>query len=167
MALRSRRSGVQVPSMQIDKLEGAMTDKQLVRFARSFRDGIIKDNPWTALRPVGKPKSFGMCFQVSAPLQGLLSAHGFETSLETVDFIEINHTFLRLPDGRILDATADQFGLEPVYLGPMPDEYQALIDRHAAFVAAARTALKQQPRTRRSATKAKRAATTAASEAQE
>lgn len=118
-----------------------MTDKQLVRLAKSFRSGIIRGNPWTKLRPKGKPLSWGMCFQVSAPLQGLLSAHGFETTLETVDFIEINHTFLRLPDGRILDATADQFGLEPVYLGPMPDEYQALIDRHATFVAAARMEL--------------------------
>lgn len=121
-----------------------MTDKQLLRCATAFRNEMIKSSPWAKERPKGKPLSWGMCFAVSAPLQGLLSAHGIETSLESVDFIEINHTFLRLPDGRILDATADQFGLEPVYLGPMPDEYQALIDRHAAFVAAARTELDVQ-----------------------
>lgn len=72
-----------------------------------------------------------MCFAVCAPLQGLLSASGIETELEGINFPEVNHYFLRLPDGRILDPTADQFGLEPVYLGPMPLQYEA---RHARLV---------------------------------
>lgn len=38
-----------------------------------------------------------------------------------------NHVFIRLADGRILDATADQFGLAPIYLGHMPAQYLAWI----------------------------------------
>jgi hypothetical protein len=74
---------------------------------------------------LGKRSSRMMCMAVSAPLQGLLAAlYGVETELETVDFPESNHVWLRLPDGRILDATADQFGLEPVYLGEVPEIYR-------------------------------------------
>jgi hypothetical protein len=63
--------------------------------------------------------------EVSAPLQGLLSAvYGIETSLEEADLGHTNHVFLRLPDGRILDATADQFDLPCVYLGPLPELYR-------------------------------------------
>lgn len=91
-----------------------MTDKQLKRIAREFRRGIL-----------GKRPSKLMCMAVSAPLQGLLSAlYGVECVLEELDFPQCNHVFLRLPDGRILDATADQFGLEAVYLGEVPDVYK-------------------------------------------
>jgi hypothetical protein len=91
-----------------------MTDKQLVSTARAMRRGIL-----------GKRSSADMCMVVSAPLQGFLSAvYMFDTTLEEVDFGETNHVFLRLSDGRILDATADQFGLEPVYLGEMPELYR-------------------------------------------
>lgn len=84
-----------------------MTDRQLRRIALDMRRGILGARP-----------SRDMCMAVSAPLQGLLSAvYGFETTLETVDFAETNHVWLRLPDGRVLDATADQFGREAVYLG--------------------------------------------------
>lgn len=95
-----------------------MTDKQLLRIARGVRKGIL-----------GKKPSADMCMAVSAPLQGILSAlYDFQTTLENVDFPEIDHTFLRLSDGRILDATADQFGLEAVYLGPTPELYRAWME---------------------------------------
>lgn len=86
-----------------------MTDKQLLRIAHDLRKGIL-----------GKKPSADMCMVVSAPLQGMLSAlYGFQTKLEEVWFDET-------PQGTTnLDATADQFGLEPVYLGPMPELYQA------------------------------------------
>jgi hypothetical protein len=99
-----------------------MTDKQILATARAMRRGIL-----------GKKSSVDMCMVVSAPLQGYLSAvYGLETELEEVWFDETpqgttNHVFLRLTDGRILDPTADQFGLEPVYLGEMPALYQAWI----------------------------------------
>ena len=84
-----------------------LTDDELIEIARDFRDGLLD----------GRPPDL-MCMVVSAPLQGFLSAvYGVETTLEKLDFENGDHVWLRLPDGRILDATADQFGLEPVYLG--------------------------------------------------
>jgi hypothetical protein len=91
-----------------------MRDKTLIRIARDFRAGILQGRPSTL-----------MCAAVSFPLQGFLSAlYGIETEVEKIDLDDANHVFLRLPDGRILDATADQFGLEAVYLGPMPERYR-------------------------------------------
>jgi hypothetical protein len=92
-------------------------DATLKRIARDFRSGVL-----------GTRSSRLMCMAISAPLQGYLSAlYDFETTLETVDFPDCDHVWLRLPDGRILDATADQFGLEPVYLGQVPELYQSWI----------------------------------------
>jgi hypothetical protein len=104
-----------------------MNSRELKSVARGIRSGIL-----------GKRSSVDMCMVVSAPLQGMLSAvYGVACELEEVWFDETpqgttNHVFLRLPDGRILDATADQFGLEPVYLGPMPTQYQAWIEEAQA-----------------------------------
>ncbi len=103
---------------------GSMTDAQLVRFARAFRRGIVG--------PRGS--SAQMCFAVCAPLEGLLATQGVDARLRGVDFMAVNHYWLELPDGRILDPTADQFGLEPVYLGPVPERYQRWMAEHARFV---------------------------------
>lgn len=90
---------------------------ELISIARGFRQGIL-----------GKRPSVGMCMAVCAPLQGFLSAvHGLETTIEEVDFGFINHVYLRLADGRILDPTADQFPDMPdVYLGPWPEAYERM-----------------------------------------
>lgn len=91
-----------------------MTDEELQAIARDFRAGLLR----------GQASAL-MCFAVSAPLQGLLSAvYGVETELVELDFPDCNHVVLRLSDGRILDATADQFGLAPVYLGDVPPLYR-------------------------------------------
>lgn len=90
-----------------------MTDKQLLKFARAFRNGII-----------GKGQSRYMCAAVSMPLCSLLALHGIEAEVVESDLGEINHVWIRLADGRALDPTADQFNdyglprLPPVYLGP-------------------------------------------------
>ena len=76
-----------------------MSDRKLLAVAKSFRKGIL-----------GKGSSCLMCMAVSLPLQGWLSALGVETNLELVNLDWCNHAFLRLPDGRVLDPTADQFG---------------------------------------------------------
>lgn len=93
-----------------------ITDKKLIKTARDFRDGLLDGAP-----------SFAMCAAVCYPLEGYLSAFGISARAEMVQFplnpTWANHVFLRLPDGRILDPTADQFGLEPVYLGPFPELY--------------------------------------------
>jgi len=94
-----------------------MTDRQLKRVALNFRKGLLGNRP-----------SRFMCAAVCWPLAGFLSAYGIEAVAEEVEFPQAlqgcsNHIWLRLPDGRILDPTADQFGLEPIYLGPVPDLY--------------------------------------------
>ena len=90
-----------------------MSDKKLLKFVAAFRAGILNGR-----------SSAMMCAAVCLPLQTLLSCcHGIEATIETTEFAEVNHYWLRLPDGRILDPTADQFGLEPVYLGPLPRVY--------------------------------------------
>lgn len=96
-----------------------MKDKQLLKFATSFRKGILGNN-----------SSHSMCAAVCWPLAGLLRAGGVECEAVESDLSEMedgwlmNHIWIRLPDGRVLDPTADQFNgkgfdsLPPVYLGP-------------------------------------------------
>ena len=96
-----------------------MTDKQLIKFTTNFRHGLI-----------GKQPSTSKCFMVSAPLQSILELSGVKTELVEMDFFigdyVFNHVFLKLPNGQILDATADQFPeakLPKVYLGAIPEIY--------------------------------------------
>jgi hypothetical protein len=90
-----------------------MTDRKLKRIARDVRDGILN----------GRSSEL-MCAAVCLPLQTFLHCcYDIKASIEEAQFSEVNHIWLRLPDGRILDPTADQFGLEPVYLGPLPRLY--------------------------------------------
>ena len=76
-----------------------------------------------------------MCLAVCAPLQGFLSLAGIDTTIVEAHFAETNHVWLQLPDGRILDPTADQFGLDVVYIGPLPLSYSTrqarLVTHHA------------------------------------
>lgn len=92
-----------------------MTDADLIKVATDFRDGILDGGP-----------SAWMCAAVCWPLAGFLHAvHGMATEAVESDLGHMNHIWLRLPDGRALDPTADQFNalfpdvdLPPVYLGP-------------------------------------------------
>lgn len=96
-----------------------MTDSELIAFAGEFREGILDGEP-----------SYRCCAMVSWPLTTLLQMHGVEcksreTKLDDESFVG-NHVWIELSDGRILDATADQFStpdraLPPVYLGPPLD----------------------------------------------
>lgn len=111
-----------------------MTDKALIKLTLSFRKGIL-----------GKRDSTSMCFAICAPLQSYLGiithmhyklVHGsavhypdprLSAEFEP-DFVE--HYWLQLPDGRILDPTADQFAapdgspMPIVYLGERPEWYR-------------------------------------------
>ena len=102
-----------------------MTDKQLIRLARSFRHGLL-----------GRKPSDFQCLVVAAPLQGFLRhEYGLESKLidgeVTIQtkpgrYMTVGHCWLELPDGRILDPTHDQFGYEPkVYLGKLPDNFKS------------------------------------------
>lgn len=104
-----------------------MTDKELIRVVTGFRKGIL-----------GRRKSLKMCYAICWPLQGYLRIINFETVLtegkiKLADHnkgIVINHFWLTLKDGRILDPTADQFNgwgnpdMPPVYLGDKPEYYE-------------------------------------------
>ena len=94
-----------------------MTDKQLVRFVAAFRSGML-----------GRRSSRGCCGMVCLPLSTYLALHGVENEIIEVDLMDepshraANHCWLRLPDGRALDPTADQFNTDArrfprVYLG--------------------------------------------------
>lgn len=97
----------------------------LRRHALAFREGILN----------GRQGNL-MCFAVCAPLSGFLSAaYGIDTSVVEADFGFVNHCWLRLGDGSILDPTADQFrgrlawGVQmspgpAVYLGKLPTAYR-------------------------------------------
>ena len=95
-----------------------MTRNDLIATVKGFRDGVLG----------GKPAD-GMCYAICAPLQGLLAAYGIEAELVELDFDHnddfemMNHFVLRLVDGTVIDPTADQFGMESVYVGPMPPKY--------------------------------------------
>jgi len=94
-----------------------LTDKELLIFVAEFRAGLL-----------GGASARGMCAVVCWPLVSLLAAVGVEAELEDLDWSDaprglLNHVIIRLADGRVLDPTADQFGLASVYLGPMPEIY--------------------------------------------
>ena len=83
-----------------------MTDRDLKSLCAGFRKGLIK-----------KREGDMMCGVVSYALHGYLSFLGIKAEIEDVVLKHSNHVFLRLPDGRVLDATADQFGGPKIYLG--------------------------------------------------
>ena len=104
-----------------------MEDKDLLKIAHGFRKGLLQNL-----------RSKEMCFAVCAPLQGLLSAiYKLDTELVEGTLTHMNgqlaerwqHYWLKLPDGRILAPTADQFKdpngdpMPAVYLGEKPYWY--------------------------------------------
>jgi hypothetical protein len=91
-----------------------MTDAALLELVTEFRAGLLGDR-----------SSARFCAMVCWPLAGYLSFLGFdvdvqETTVHLPSQCTCNHVWLLLPDGRVLDPTADQFDatLGPVYLGP-------------------------------------------------
>jgi hypothetical protein len=97
------------------------SDKSLHRIALEFRRDVL-----------GKRQSNEMCFAICAPLATLLTLYGYDVTLIEgwVSVYTINHFWLRLNDGRILDPTADQFRkpngakMPKVYLGERSEWYR-------------------------------------------
>lgn len=98
-----------------DDLEGA---------ARDFRSGILDCARYNG-------ESRGMCFAISSALGSFLAVfYGIEAKLIEGSVGDSNHFWLELPDGLILDPTADQFNggewpeMPSVYIGPKPAHYE-------------------------------------------
>ena len=71
-----------------------------------------------------------MCFVVCAALEGYLNFSGRACKVVKGEVNGCNHFWIALPDGRIIDPTADQFPrpngppMPKVYIGPLPAWYQ-------------------------------------------
>ncbi len=87
----------------------------LKREALSFRKGLIGDR-----------ESDLMCRVVCFPLAGWLAFNGVSCRVVDGEFLGVDHSWIELSDGRVLDPTIDQFNGEVVrfgkiYLGePLP-----------------------------------------------
>lgn len=95
-------------------------DIEIIQFANRVRDDILNGNT-----------SHTYCYLISSPLQERLRSIGIDTVMINISLltpsIYTSHVYLQLEDGRILDATADQFPeaeLPPVYLGEFPETYK-------------------------------------------
>lgn len=89
-----------------------MKTSELKRTCLAFRKGILN----------GRPSQM-MCAIVSYALQGYLAVLGIPTKIVEG---RKGHVWLEMEDGRIIDATADQFNgkflkFPKVYIGDLPD----------------------------------------------
>lgn len=103
-----------------------MTDNQLLKISTQFRKGVL-----------GKSSPVDQCFVVSSALCGYLNFMGLECRLEEavldMEKADFHHWYIRLKDGRIIDATASQFNADSrqempiVYVGKCPDYYKPVV----------------------------------------
>jgi len=83
-----------------------MTDKELIRTCKLFTKGILDGKPTT-----------DMCYVVCSPLVAYLSCCGVESTLTEGELQgKYHHFWITLKDGRIIDPTADQFGLLNIWV---------------------------------------------------
>lgn len=100
-----------------------MTDAEIIECARHVRETVLNGS-----------SSESMCWGVCAPLAEALCARGMQVDLVKGDLGEILHYWLRLPDGRALDPTCDQFvgsllqDAPDVYLGHPTEIHRATSD---------------------------------------
>lgn len=93
-----------------------MQKSEQLAYALQFREAFLRGT-----------SSDRMCAALSAPLWAALSVLGVGGELHQVEFEDIAHIFIKLPDGDILDPTADQLsgtGLPSVFLGPARSVYR-------------------------------------------
>ncbi len=101
------------------------TDDGLMRFVREFSDEILK---------FSNGDTRGMCAMVCDPLSAYMEFCGIKNQCVVFDVksngIISNHVCILLPDGRIVDPTANQFvnpatgkTMPHYYLGEIPDFY--------------------------------------------
>ncbi len=98
-------------------------ETSLRQMVAGFSNGII-----------GRGKSTGMCFMVCVALQGYLEFAGYPCRLIKGEIDgEVEHYWLELPDGKIIDPTTDQFNyrfknkrLSRPYIGARPRWYKII-----------------------------------------
>jgi len=106
-----------------------MTDAELLQYASEFRFAVIGDET-----------SSRMCAAISDPLCAALAVQGVPAQVMENVLEDCNHVFLQLPDGRVLDPTADQFNrgssgpLPAVYLGGVTSIHTNAVVRQEAKV---------------------------------
>ncbi len=93
--------------------------KELLHEVTEFRSGLLDG------REPGN-----MCFAVSAALEGYLNFVGYPCEMVSGEVSGDEHFWIVLPDGTIIDATANQFSqpdgkpMPEVYIGNLPEWYQ-------------------------------------------
>lgn len=92
--------------------------KEIRKIATEFRSGIL-----------GRKSAYAMCLAVSAPLASYLQFCGYNCKLTEGVVGMWNHFWITLPDGTIIDPTADQFNstyipMPKIYIGPLPEHYK-------------------------------------------
>jgi len=92
---------------------------EISRVAKEFRKGLLKVK-----------SSTNMCFVVSCSLAGYLNFTGFKCNTTEGIVGKYHHYWITLGDGRIVDATADQFqkpngeNMPAIYVGEKPKWYK-------------------------------------------
>lgn len=91
-----------------------MTEKQIAKIAREFTECLLDGRPTT-----------DMCYMVCSPLVSFLNYLGVECTLTEGELQDTYHHFwITLSDGRIIDPTADQFGLLNIWCRKQPTYYR-------------------------------------------
>lgn len=96
-----------------------MSDKDIIDIAKKFTKGILDGI-----------KTVDMCYMVCSPLASYLSFAGIDCML-TEGVInhcekELHHFWITLSDGRVIDPTADQFGLLNIWVRKQPSNYKTI-----------------------------------------
>jgi len=92
---------------------------KLKQMAADFTKGLLGSRP-----------SNQMCFAVCTALAGYLNFSGYHCRLTEGKVGKCEHYWLTLPDGTVLDPTADQFkqpsgdAMPRVYVGEKPEWYK-------------------------------------------
>lgn len=89
-----------------------MTSKQIGRASKTFTAGLLGNGTRT-----------NKCWHVCSPLCGYLGACGVQCQTVEGEVQGNHHYWIELFDGRIIDPTAEQFGLPNLWCEPRPEGY--------------------------------------------
>lgn len=93
-----------------------MTDREIRKAAKGFVKGLL-----------GNQSTTDMCFWVCSPLASYLQFCGIECSLTEGEIFDSHHFWITFSDERIIDPTADQFGLPNIWLQSKPSSYKEYV----------------------------------------